>query len=74
VAGIEAAFREWEGGRYLPLFQPRFAGFVDGPTFRGVRDNHLHVGQDIAGAETPSAFYRVLQDILPEPGTMEVVL
>lgn len=74
VAGIESAFRDWEGGRYLPLFQPRFVGQDEGATFRGVRDNYLHVSQDIAGAETPRAFYRVLQDILPEPANMEIVL
>jgi glycosyltransferase involved in cell wall biosynthesis len=74
VAGIEAAFREWEGGRYLPLFQPRFVGPVEGPTFWGVRDNHLHVSQDIGGSETPRAFYRVLQDILPAFGDMELAL
>lgn len=74
VAGIEAAFREWEGGRHLPLFAPRFVGHVAGPTFWGVRENHLHISQDVAGARTPSAFYRVLQDILPAPEDMEVVL
>lgn len=74
VAGIEAAFREWDGGRYLPLFQPRFIGPVDGPTFWGLRDNHLHISQDVAGSETPRAFYRVLQDILPAPADMEVAL
>jgi glycosyltransferase involved in cell wall biosynthesis len=74
VAGIEAAFREWQGGRYLPLFQPRFVGPVEGPTFWGVRDNHLHISQDIGGSETPRAFYRVLQDILPAFGDMELAL
>jgi glycosyltransferase involved in cell wall biosynthesis len=74
VAGIEAAFREWEGGRYLPLFQPRFVGPVEGPTFWGLRDNHLHISQDIGGSETPRAFYRVLQDILPAFGDMELAL
>jgi glycosyltransferase involved in cell wall biosynthesis len=74
VASIEAAFREWEGGRYLPLFQPRFVGPIEGPTFWGVRDNHLHVSQDIGGSETPRAFYRVLQDILPAFGDMELAL
>jgi glycosyltransferase involved in cell wall biosynthesis len=74
VAGIEAAFREWQGGRYLPLFQPRFVGPVEGPTFWGLRDNHLHISQDIGGSETPRAFYRVLQDILPAFGDMELAL
>jgi glycosyltransferase involved in cell wall biosynthesis len=74
VAGIEAAFRAWDGGRYLPLFQPRFIGPVAGPTFWGVRDKHLHISQDVAGAKTPRAFYRVLQDILPAFADMEVVL
>lgn len=74
VAGIEAAFRKWEGGRYLPLFKPRFTGRVEGPAFAGVRDNHLYLSQDVAGAETPRAFYRVLQDILPAFGDMEVAL
>jgi hypothetical protein len=74
VAGIEAAFREWEGGRYLPLFKPRFVGHVEAPTFWGVRDDHLFISQEVAGAETPRAFYRVLQDILPLPADMEVVL
>ena len=74
VAGIEAAFREWEGGRYLPLFQPRFDGHSRGPAFWGVRDNQLYVNQEIAGSETPRAFYRVLQDILPEFRDMEVAL
>lgn len=74
VAGIEAAFRAWQGGRYLPLFTPRFVGHVAGPTFWGLRDNHLHISQDVAGAKTPRAFYRVLQDILPAFSDMEVVL
>lgn len=74
VAGIEAAFRAWEGGRYLPLFQPRFIGRAEGLAFWGLRDNHLHVSQDIAGSETPRAFYRVLQDILPARQEMEVRL
>lgn len=74
VAGIEAAFQTWEGGRYLPLFQPRFVGHREGPTFWGVRDNQLYLSQDIAGSETPRAFYRVLQDILPEPRAIEMVL
>jgi glycosyltransferase involved in cell wall biosynthesis len=74
VAGIEAAFREWEGGRYLPLFQPRFVGHQAGPTFWGVRDDHLYISQEIAGAETPRAFYDVLQDILPAFEDMEVAL
>ena len=74
VAGIEAAFREWEGGRYLPLFRPRFVGPVDGPTFWGIRDNYLHISQDVAGSDTPRAFYRVLQDILPAFQDMEVAL
>lgn len=74
VAGIEAAFRAWEGGRYLPLFQPRFVGQVEGPKFWGVHENQLYVGQEIAGSETPRAFYRVLQDILPEPEAMEMLL
>ena len=74
VAGIDAAFRAWDGGRYLPLFQPRFVGHVEGPKFWGVHDNQLYVGQGIAGSETPRAFYRVLQDILPEHQTMEIVL
>jgi hypothetical protein len=39
-----------------------------------VRDNHLHVSQDIGGSETPRAFYRVLQDILPAFGDMELAL
>lgn len=74
VARIDAAFRAWEGGRYHPLFTPRFVGAVAGPTFWGVRDRHLHISQDVAGATTPRAFYRVLQDILPAPADMEVVL
>jgi glycosyltransferase involved in cell wall biosynthesis len=74
VAGITTAFREWEAGRYLPLFQPRFIGHQDGPTFWGVRDNHLHISQEVAGSETPRAFYRVLQDILPPFRDMEVAL
>lgn len=74
VAGIDAAFREWEDGRYLPLFRPRFVGHLDGPTFWGVHDNHLYVNQDVAGSQTPRAFYRVLQDILPALRDMEVLL
>jgi glycosyltransferase involved in cell wall biosynthesis len=74
VAGIEAAFRVWENGRYLPLFRPRFVGHVDAPIFHGLHDNHLYVSQEIAGSETPRAFYRVLQDILPEFENMEVAL
>jgi len=74
VAGIEEAFLGWEGGRYLPLFQPRFVGNVEGPIFWGMRDNQLYVSQEIAGSQTPRAFYRVLQDILPEPKTMEILL
>lgn len=74
VATIEAAFRSWDGGRYLPLFQPRFAGSASGPAFLGVHDAHLHIGQDVAGSQTPRAFYRVLQDILPDFDAMENVL
>ena len=74
VAGIEAAFREWEGGRYLSLFQPRFHGHSREPAFWGVRDNQLYINQEIAGSETPRAFYRVLQDILPAFQDMEVAL
>lgn len=74
VAGIEAAFRTWEGGRYLPLFKPHFVGHITGPTFWGVRDNQLYLSQEVAGSETPRAFYRVLQDILPKPQDMEMVL
>lgn len=74
VAGIEAAFRAWEGGRYLPLFQPRFTGPVEGATFWGVLDNHLYISQSVAGSETPHAFYRVLQDILPAFADMEMAL
>lgn len=74
VAGIDAAFREWDGGRYHHLFQPRFVGHVMGATFWGLRDNQLHVSQEIAACETPRGFYRVLQDILPDVTDMEVVL
>jgi glycosyltransferase involved in cell wall biosynthesis len=74
VASIEVMFRQWENGRYLPLFEPRFVGHVEGPTFWGVHDNHLYLSQDVAGAETPRAFYRVLQDILPAFNDMEVAL
>ncbi|MGV3550815.1 glycosyltransferase family 2 protein [Rhizobium sp.] len=74
VASIEAAFRIWEGGRHMPLFTPRFIGPVEGPTFWGLRDNQLHISQEVGGAETPRDFYRVLQDILPAMSDMEVVL
>lgn len=74
VSRIKAAFRAWENGRYLPLLQPRFVGHVPGPAFLGVQDNQLHIGQDVAGSETPRAFYLVLQDILPAFGDMEVAL
>lgn len=74
VAGIEAAFRQWAGGRYLALFKPRFVGRDDSPTFWGVHDGHLYVSQDIADSETPHAFYRVLQDILPAFADMEMAL
>jgi glycosyltransferase involved in cell wall biosynthesis len=74
VAVIEEAFRAWEGGRYMPLFTPKFVGHISGPTYWGVRDNHLLINQEIAGSETPRAFYNVLQDILPSFADMEIVL
>jgi hypothetical protein len=71
VARMRAAFEAWEGGKYLPFFDPKFVGTTARDPYWGLRDNQLHINQDVAGVETPAQFYRLLQDILPERAQIE---
>jgi glycosyltransferase involved in cell wall biosynthesis len=71
VARIRTVFEAWEGGKYLPFFEPKFVGTATRDPYWGLLGNQLHINQEIAGAETPAEFYHVLQDILPERRQIE---
>ena len=65
VARMRHAFERWQGGKYLHLFAPQFIGFSTDDPYWGLLDGNLYLNQEIAGAERPAQFLRVLQDILP---------
>jgi len=73
-ARISAAFARWRDGKYLPLFTPQFTAAATDKPYWGLRGDHLHIGQEVAGADTPHAFYQVLKAILPERATIEYAL
>jgi len=65
-ARMRSAFEKWEGGKYLELFDPHFTAAATGEPYWGLRGDHLHISQEVAGVDTPYAFYQVLKAILPE--------
>lgn len=73
-ARISAAFARWRDGKYLPLFNPQFIAAATSPPYWGLRGDHLHISQEVAGVDTPCAFYQVLKAILPERGAIEYAL
>lgn len=70
VGTCRTAFEQWQDGRYLDLFKPRFRD-LDQPTpHLGVVGRDLLVAQEIADVETPRAFYDVLQSVLPDMASL----
>ena len=57
------AIARLEGGRYLPVFEPRFLGQQAG-MFTGLRDDNLYINESIADCGTPAELYHVLQSLL----------
>ena len=62
---LREVFEVWEGGKYLPLFQPRFVGETDAPGYLGIDGDRLHIAQEIGGAVTPADFYGIFSQMLP---------
>lgn len=71
---------KWQGGRYLPLFEPRFTPPPASPLPRpaiwcGVdADANLHFPEDAAGTRTPGELFNVLKDILIPATEIEIAL
>lgn len=79
-ATYHAALSTWHGGRYLPLFEPRFTpppvSAVPGMTpWSGLdSDANLHFAEDAAGTSTPGDLFEVLKGIMIPAGEIEIAL
>lgn len=80
VERYRTSLAAWHGGRYLPLFEPRF---TPGPTeprgeyaqWCGVdSDANLHFAEDAAGTSTPGDLFEVLKGIMVPAGEIEIAL
>ena len=58
------ALSQWQGGRYVPLFQPEFVTERPKDIRRGLHGNALMIDRFIGGATTPQDFYRIVRSFL----------
>jgi hypothetical protein len=72
----EAGFREWKGGRYLPLFKPVYQepAATPGPSFTGVTPLLVHIGERFAGAATPRELYDAAAGMMTPAGEIPISL
>lgn len=63
VAGYRAAVEAWDGGAYLPAFQPRYGTRADVLYF-GMVDKTLYLDEDIAGVRTPGELFQIVKQII----------
>ncbi len=75
-----SSISRWQGGRYLPLFSPRFTpppASVPSPhvIWSGIdSEANLHFAEDAAGARTPGDLFEVLKGFIMPPGEIEIAL
>lgn len=62
--GYFAALREFEGGRFAPLFRPEFHDVRPRDTRRGLHGDAILIDRFIGGAQTPQEFYAVAKSLL----------
>lgn len=69
---------QWHGGRYLPLFQPRYIPPAPPdksprPLWTGVdQDGNLHFAEDAAGTKTPGDLFNVLAAMLVPASEIDI--
>lgn len=63
AAGYRRALENWHGGRYLAHFDPVFREARPHP-FYGLRNDMLHIDEDIAGVRTPAELLHLVQHFL----------
>lgn len=61
--GYLAAFRKWEGGKYLKHFAPVFRGDEIGITLSGSNETGTYLRSDIAGIKTPEGLQTIINAI-----------
>ncbi|WEZ84533.1 hypothetical protein P6U16_08090 [Rhizobium sp. 32-5/1] len=64
VAGYEAAFRKWKGGKYLQYFKPKYVSAEGAKFFFGVQKDVLFIDEDIGGVQTPAELYHLVDQII----------
>lgn len=71
VAACLSALSDFEGGRWLDTFRPRFTPRGRAASFTGPRGTNLFVDERIGNAATPAEFYRIVQSIMPPAEMLE---
>ena len=61
------AVTRFEGGKYLPCFEPRFTGGSAG-IFTGLKNDSLYIDERIGDCETPAQLYGLVQAMI-EPAS-----
>lgn len=74
VAGYEAAFRKWKGGKYLQYFKPKFVDPTGVKFYVGVHDRKLFIDENIAGVKTSAEIYGVVNQIIAPVDALELKL
>lgn len=70
VAACRKAIADWQGGKWLPAFNPRFIPRGRSGVYTGLMGTNLFVDENIGGCRTPAEFYGLIRSMLPPGNTL----
>ena len=70
VAACREAIAGWQGGKWLPAFNPRFVPRGRSAPYTGLMGTNLFIDEAMGNCATPAAFYRLIQSMMAPADTM----